>query len=228
MARAARVREQLQSAIESGEFGPGDRLPSERELCRMLGVSRVSVREAIRSLEAIGMVEVHHGRGCFVSESVADAGVEAARQRLERHKDEVFELLRVRGALDELAAHTAAQGGEPKALKRVRAAHESFAKAVGSASMEKLARLDVAFHTEIAVASGSELLQDLLRDLHEHLAWSRGVSFAPEGRARESEAEHEAIVEAIERADSEGARKAVARHIARVREVIAAGPPAAV
>src|SRR5919109_98344 len=72
VSRTRHVREQIEAAIDRGDYAPGDRLPSERELVELLGVSRVSVREAIRSLEALGRVDVQHGRGCFVATSRSD------------------------------------------------------------------------------------------------------------------------------------------------------------
>ena len=218
--RSAQVREQLQAAIENGQYAPGDRLPSERELGRVLGVSRVSIREAIRSLEAIGLVEVQHGRGSFVTDG-SSVRADAARELLARHRDEVFELLRVRGALDALAAGLAAEAAKTEDLARLRSAHEGFVHALEGASSAELARLDVAFHTAVGEAAGSHLLADLLRDLHQHLAWSRDASFEPRGRARQSAREHEAIVDAIEAGDATRARAAVDRHVGNVKRVLA-------
>src|SRR5205814_1294850 len=66
--RSAAVRNQLEGAIRRGDYAAGERLPSECELVETFGVSRVSVREAIRSLEALGHVTVQHGRGVFVTD----------------------------------------------------------------------------------------------------------------------------------------------------------------
>src|SRR3972149_10633282 len=63
--RSEEIRRQREAAIRAGDFGPGDRLPSERELVETFGVSRVSVREAIRSLETLGLVRVYQGRGAL-------------------------------------------------------------------------------------------------------------------------------------------------------------------
>src|SRR6266516_4420093 len=100
--RSEEVRLQIERAIRAGDFAPGERLPSERELVETFGVSRVSVREAIRSLEAQGRVKVEQGKGAFVSERRSGFGEPMARW-LEHHQDEVVELQRVRGALDGLA-----------------------------------------------------------------------------------------------------------------------------
>lgn len=104
VSRSTEVKSQLRRAIESGDYKPGEQLPSERELGEMFGVSRVSVREAIRALEAIGLVEVYQGRGCFVSRGPVDRFPRTLLSWLQLHGTEVIELIKVRAALDALAA----------------------------------------------------------------------------------------------------------------------------
>jgi len=223
--RSQLVRGQIEQAIARGDFGPGDRLPSERELVRMLGVSRVSVREAMRSLEALGLVEVHQGRGCFVSAGHGDGYAAPFAGWLAAHRNEVLELLRVRGALDEVAAERAAERGKREELERVRAACEAFRRAAEDREpLRRLVELDIAFHEAVASASGSILLANLLRDLNTYLNESRFASLAPAGRPERSAREHERIVEAILAGRSAGARKAVARHLKSVRAAV--GEPA--
>jgi GntR family transcriptional repressor for pyruvate dehydrogenase complex len=216
--RSVQVREHLEAAIKRGEFKPGDRLPSERELTEIFGVSRVSVREAISSLDAVGLVEVRHGHGCFVTEPSGEQGA----RWLALHHGEALELLTVRGALDELAAREAASRAE--AVADIGAAHEAFAAASeAGARVDELSELDVAFHMAIAEASGSPLLADLLRDLHRHSAdVSRAHAYVPAERSTQSARDHAAIVDAIAAGDAERAGAAAAAHVARARELVAA------
>ena len=221
--RSEEVRLQIERAIRSGDFGPGERLPSERELVETFGVSRVSIREAIRSLEALGLVRVYQGRGAFVSDRRSGLGEPLARW-LDLHRHEVLELLAVRGALDEYAAGSAVENGNPAALEKVRAAHEAFAAAAEAGEPTgELVALDTDFHTAIAEAGGNRLLYDLLTDLHSYLAESRYLALAPAERPRRSAEEHGAIVDALLAGDAERARKATAAHIASVRALIGAG-----
>jgi DNA-binding FadR family transcriptional regulator len=219
--RSEEVRLQLERAIRDGAFGPGERLPSERALVEAFGVSRVSVREAIRGLVAMGLVRVYQGRGAFVADRRSAIGEPMARW-IDAHRDEILELHTVRGALDELAAYLAAERGRDDAVAEIVAAHDAFEEAAEhGAPIEQLVGRDVDFHISIAEASGNRLLYDLLTDLHVYLMEHRQL-VSTSGRLRPS-AGHGRIVEAIRERDPVAAAAAAARHVAAVREAVAAG-----
>jgi GntR family transcriptional repressor for pyruvate dehydrogenase complex len=216
--RSAVVRAELESAIRRGDFAPGDRLPSERELVERFGVSRVSVREAIRALEALGQVSVQHGRGVFVLDRRSSVGEPMARW-LDIHRDEVAELLDVRAALDGLAVQQAVLRGREPEIEAIEVAHEAFRAAVeGGAATEELVRLDADFHLAIAEASANRLLYDLLVDLNAYLSSHRHFALSPAGRPALSLEEHERILDAVLCRDVERARDAMASHLHAVRE----------
>lgn len=219
ISRTQQVREQLEAAIQRGDYQPGDRLPSERELVELLGVSRVSVREAIRSLEAVGAVEVRHGRGCFVARTESERYASSFSHWLGVHHEEIFDLLKVRGALDELAAEAAALRADGIWPARLRELNDRF-RATPENDLDALVERDVAFHDAVAEASGSPLLADLLHDLHETFNESRRVTLQPSGRPADSAREHDQIVDAIERRDGAAARAAVAAHLDSVRRAL--------
>lgn len=221
--RSEEIRRQIEEAIKNGDFAAGERLPSERQLVETFGVSRVSVREAIRSLEALGFVRVYQGRGAFVTDRRSGLGEPMARW-LDLHRGEVLELLGVRGALDEYAAQLAVENFDAAKVADIVAAQAAFvARANEGAPATDLVPLDIDFHIAIAEASGNRLLYDLLSDLHSYLAESRYLALVPEGRAKQSAAEHALIVEAILAQDAPMARLATSRHIAGVREIVAEG-----
>jgi GntR family transcriptional repressor for pyruvate dehydrogenase complex len=226
--RSELVRRQLEDAIHSGAYKPGDRLPSERELVATFGVSRVSVRDAISSLEAVGLVVVQQGRGAFVNDRRSGLGSPMARW-LELHRDEWLELHRVRGALDELAAQSAAERHEPSEVEKIVSLHERLAAAVDSgAPVDRLVPLDIDLHLAIAGAGGNRLLYDLLQDLHLYLAESRRFSLSTDGRPAESVREHAELVEAIRQGDGPAAGLAARHHAQSIRElVVAASVPGA-
>lgn len=217
--RSDAVREQLQAAIAGGEYRPGDKLPTEGELAAEFGVSRVSVREALRTLQALGLVEVHHGRGSFVTRGPGDRYVEPFASWLQVHRDEIVDLSKVRGALDELAAAEAATSGTAPQLVGISDLHEQFSAAARTpdSHIEELVELDVSFHEAIADASGSALLTTLLSELNTLFTDSRRAAFGLSGRALQSASEHAAIVAAIQARDPDGARQAAARHLASTR-----------
>lgn len=217
------VREQIMAAIQRGDFPAGSPLPSERELCRDFGVSRVSVREALAGLEAMNLIVIQHGRGAFVRESVNDQYAGPFAKYLELHRDELLELLKVRGALDELAAEEVARRAEGDGIGAVERACAAF-KAEAEAERPDLAeavRLDVAFHLSIAEASKGELLPRLLTELNNVLAESREVTFSREGQLARSVTEHQAILHALQKRDPAGAREAVNKHMTGIQEWVA-------
>lgn len=213
--RAQEVRNQLVRAIERGDYKPGDRLPSERELGEALGVSRVSVREGMRGLEAIGLVNVIHGRGAFVAEGPGERYLSPFADLIDMHRSEILELMRVRGALDELAAAEAAERGDPALIEAVERACSGFEQAAAEDHplIEGLVGADIEFHLAIARASGSPLLEGLLEELNQLFAESRQVIFNQPRLVARSAKEHTAITEAIKTGQARKARTATARHI---------------
>jgi DNA-binding FadR family transcriptional regulator len=227
MSPTQQIREQLLGEIMSGTFKPGDILPSERALCEMFEVSRVSVREAIAGLEAMGVVHVQHGRGCFVAAGAADRFSGPFGNWLKRNHDQMIDLLKVRGALDGLAAFEMARIADRKALARLESVHRDYSAVVereGRLELNELVNLDVRFHATIAVESKSQLLSDLLTELSTHIADSRRLTFLGEGQPQRSRREHQAIVDAIRSKDPEAAKYQAAQHIASVQQWLEKNP----
>jgi DNA-binding FadR family transcriptional regulator len=218
------VREQLLLAIEAGDYAPGELLPSERVLCGTFGVSRVSVREAIAALEALGVVAVQHGKGAFVNGPLREQLAGPFQRYLEAHRAELLELLSVRGALDELAAAEAAGQGADRSLHGAQRAHEEFQRVSEGpdADLAQLAALDVKFHVAIASASQNQLLRKLLEDLHGAMQDSRRLTLArSERQPKVSVKQHQAILDAIVAGDVRRARLEANRHLSGLRSWLA-------
>ncbi|TDB86326.1 FadR family transcriptional regulator [Actinomadura sp. KC216] len=214
------VREQLLAAIERGDIPAGAMLPSERVLCETFGVSRVSVREALAGLEAMKIIEIRHGRGAFVRKSINEQYAEPFAKYLELHRDELIELNKVRGALDELAAAEVAEHATDEGLAEIERAQEVFqaAAAQDKPNLAEVSRLDVEFHLSIARATGGELLPRLLGELNEVMTESRPATFSREGQLTRSIRDHQAIVTALKSRDAARARKAMQKHMLAIRE----------
>lgn len=220
--RSEQVRKELEDAIRRGDYASGDRLPSERELGEMLGVSRVSIREAISALEAVGLVDVQQGRGSFVTATRSDHFAKSLGRWLDTHRQEIMELLKVRGALDELAAQEAARHAGPDQIRDIMQAHEAFSRAAGdrNTDLDTLEQLDIRFHESLAAAGENSLLLDLLHDLNHHLSASRKAALALEGRRRKATAEHLQIYEAIKAGRPDQARARARKHLEATGRVL--------
>ncbi|HXZ30910.1 MAG TPA: FadR/GntR family transcriptional regulator [Terriglobales bacterium] len=211
------VARQLERMILK-KLHPGDKLPSERELSETLGVSRSSIRDAIRSLELVGLVEPRQGSGTVVREISADTLMNPLASVL-RHKMElVGELLDFRKMLEPpLAARAATHASEEELseMEEILRRQESKLRS-GELAVEE----DSEFHYAIAMASGNsvvlkvlDILMDLLRDTRER-------SLQLEGRPQKSLAGHRKILAAIKKRDAEGAKAAMRRHIEDVEEIV--------
>jgi len=217
------VVEQLQALIVSGGLQPGDKLPSEADLSSTHGVSRASVREALRALESKGVITVRSGAGAFVTQrpfSFSAPG-EAVEWLLSR-RDSLLELLRVREAIEGLTASLAARSISSESLSDLRQIVEQQGQSSGSlGSLENLAELDVRFHLLIAEASGNTLAGEIVDAIVPAFCESnRAVLYVGSGHMQKTVQEHQRIIDALASRDAQEAEAAIRAHIARVRRDI--------
>ncbi|WP_299839557.1 FadR/GntR family transcriptional regulator [uncultured Paracoccus sp.] len=219
-----KVQDALRARIADGSHKPGDRLPSEAQLTREFGVSRTVVREAIAALRSDGLVEPRQGAGVFVLEPPAPQPLPFGNLDLARVSS-LIEMLELRTAVEGDAAGFAA-------LRRSPAQEEAIVEAFGrlgrlAASGQPTSDADFAFHLAIAEAANNPRFSEFLRLLGQTLIPRRAVTDGAEPQitpdyARILEAEHEAIVAAIQDGDEAAARDAMRRHLknsqARYRE----------
>jgi GntR family transcriptional regulator, transcriptional repressor for pyruvate dehydrogenase complex len=201
--------------IQSHELQPGSRLPSERELATRLAVSRPTLREALRSLQAHGRVEIRHGAGVFV----ADVAARQLRSRLAQQELELRELFDMREVLELPAAEWAARRGDPARLAEVEQAYRALAEASQAAQPDwtGLQGLDEAFHLKIVAAAGNAFLSQTVNVLHAILAQGMQTTLAIPGRLEKSRRDHERIFAAIMRGDPGAARRAAREHVRGAR-----------
>ncbi|EOD59070.1 GntR family transcriptional regulator [Amycolatopsis vancoresmycina] len=194
-----RVREELRERILTGRLRPGDRLV-ERELAEALGVSRVPVREAIRSLEAEGFLVVQSPRRVVVRQLA---------------RVDVEELFDVREALEGLAAGLAAARAGAAELKRLERALADAARATARGDAARITVLNSRFHDEIVAIAGNALLSTMLQPLEGRLRWltSQNEHWA------ELLDEHRRLYDAIASGDAERAKASAVEHVRVNREV---------
>ncbi|MFC9796487.1 GntR family transcriptional regulator [Streptomyces sp. NPDC057695] len=191
----------IRDDIVTGVFEPGGRL-TEDQLARRYGVSRVPVREALRTLESEGFVVTRRHAGAQVAEPT---GQEAA------------DLLDMRALLEPLGAARAAQRRTEAHLKVLRGLVRLGQERARRGQGEDLRSLGVWFHETLAQASGSPALTALLTQLRHKIAWMYAVD-QPE-RPVDAWAEHGAIVDAVARGDAERARALTALHAERTQSL---------
>lgn len=213
-----RIERQIVDLLIADELRPGDRLPPERELATLLGVSRPSVREAIRSLEAQGRLHVRHGQGVYVTDPKSQRHLRAS---LADAEVPVAELFAMREVLEVPAAGWAAEAGD---TARIDAAAQALAELNEAAQdsppdFHRLQALDAAFHMRLVEAAGNRFLRQTLGVLQEMLAASMETTLLVPGRLAKSRGQHEAILAAVRGADPAAARAAARRHIRDAHKV---------
>lgn len=207
-----RIAEQIARLIKRGEYKPGARLPPERDLARLLKVSRPSVREALIALEVEGYVEVRVGSGVYVN----SVGPAPRRTAAPLPTDSgPFELIAARRLIESECAALAARKAAAAGLKRIRAALAAMTRdrRRGHMPLEN----DRRFHLEIAEASGNSALSLAVRTLWDQRTGPLFLRLEHHFDTPElwdaAIAEHEAIVSAVEAHDVSGARSAMRRHM---------------
>ena len=191
------VADRLVTAIALGEFVPGQRLPSERELASTLGVSRTTVREAIQRLAALGYVEVRRGRtgGAYVLQGMGPEANEMIRRTLLPEWSTLERVLDFRQLVEPLIARTAAERIAAEDVAPIRAALDSYLAAGGDREASRAA--DVAVHEAIAAATGNPYLASLSAQIRRQISLGFGAEpYSAEIRARAVK-DHTALAEAV-------------------------------
>jgi GntR family transcriptional regulator, transcriptional repressor for pyruvate dehydrogenase complex len=210
------IVEQIRSLIREGRLSPGDRLPSERDLAEQFGVSRVTVRDALRALEATGLVEVKVGAGGggFLrapSSDVAGQGMSDMLLMAALSPDEVAEA-RLMFELDTVGL--AARRATPADLAELRDICERSAELLKAGAYD--VHLSWDFHDRLARATHNAAIELITRSFRGPLSMARARAREPSKLAnRRTVAEHTSIVDALEAGDSERARAVLSAHLIR-------------
>lgn len=204
----------IKAMIMAGQLRPGDRLPPEPELAAQIGVSRSSLREAVRALALIQVLEVRHGDGTYVTSLEPSMLMESTGFIVELlGGGRELDFYQVRRILEPAAAALATARIDTATTEQL---HAIVQRMEAATTVPEVAEADVAFHRTITAAAGNELLTSLLDNLSSetirvriwHLITGSDV-------AEVTKVEHRLIYEAIRARDPELARASVAMHIAR-------------
>jgi GntR family transcriptional regulator, trigonelline degradation regulator len=198
--------DKLRGAIASGLYRPGTRLV-ERELCLALGVSRTSVREALRQLQSEGLIEAGPKRTIIVSMlSPEDAyDIYTLREAIETH------------AIRQVVAHD-----DAKTVKRLQQILKAIEKHATKGDLPALAEMSGAFYEEILDGSRSKVVRETGRQLLKRVSYLRLASMSAPQRVEAGLNEWRAIVDAVAAGNADAAAEALGRHIRTARETIVA------
>jgi len=213
------VVQQIRELVAAGRIGPGDRFPSERELCRILSVGRSTLREAIRALEALGLVRVVPGQGTFLVELPGTAGGEGpAGDSRRKAWDRQREMFEVREVLEPGLAALAARRATPEHLERIRAALAAQREEVerGGSGMVP----NSAFHAAVAMAADNSILLQMVRSFLDLLRESRQSAWRNPERPARSLEQHAELLAAIETRNPRLAERIMREHVQGARRFV--------
>jgi DNA-binding FadR family transcriptional regulator len=226
------VAGQVSDLVARGEFKPGDRLPPERDLAKLLGVSRPTVREAMIALEIAGLVEVRVGAGAFVTDK-AKANHELNGRLFEGVGSSPLELIAARRTIEPEVAALAAQLATDEEIEAIGETIRMIAAATDTPSHRAA---DHKFHVRIGNASHNNILTTIVDEcwaemyspMFERMGAITGliVSRCSPQQRDTTVAEHEAVYRAIAARDPLAARAAMDAHLIGVEAILAGGDAA--
>lgn len=194
----------LRQAILTGELKPGERL-MEIHLANRLGVSRTPIREAIRMLELEGLVTMIPRKGAEVSRI---------------SKQDISDVLEVRGSLDALAVRLACERITPEEISKLESAADAFSAAISSGDLTAVAQADVDFHDIIVASSKNKRLMQMANNLAERVYRYRLEYIKDKSSHNNLIKEHREILDCIKRGDASAAEAAILKHVKNQEEAI--------
>jgi GntR family transcriptional repressor for pyruvate dehydrogenase complex len=211
------IVEQIIDLISRGVLKPGERLPSEKELCLRFGVGRTTIREALRSLTVMGILDGRVGEGTFVSKDNRKYLAKSLQWGLLIDRKNVQDLVETRLMLESQTAHAAAARATAENLQEIEEALEGMRQTLDRP--QEYLQHDLRFHLAIAQATQNRILYNLLSMTRGYLQTWISESLSKPSlrktrvRAKSSVREHEKILQALRKHRPEDARQAMKDHI---------------
>ena len=208
------VARQIEGWVRIKRFGPGGRLPSERELAARIGTSRTVIREALRILETRGVVEVRHGTGAFATNNLGDAEPRIpVKFDMRAEELPVSEILVARRAVECAVVAVAARACDTFDLEELRKLVELADSAAEAADSERFVEADLAFHESLGVCTHNSLLRQLQLEITRATREVRGIASTTHDAMHAAGRFHREIVEACAKGDEEAARAVMLLHL---------------
>ena len=209
---------QIKTLVAEGQLKSGDRLPPERDLAEKFRVSRASVREALRALESMGLIEIRAGDGTFIKEISVEALIEPLALVIFTQRGAVAELFEARKILEPPIAALAAQRAAREEIQEMEHILEEQAKEIAAGRTG--VRQDAAFHAAIAGAAHNRAISRIVTALMDLLAESREESLHTPGRPGRSHEDHRRILAALQGRNEAQAMEAMLDHIVAVESLV--------
>ncbi|MBW1921249.1 MAG: FadR family transcriptional regulator [Deltaproteobacteria bacterium] len=219
-----KIANQIKSLIASGELGPGDQLPPERELMRLLNVSRPSLREALNSLVSMGFLQVTQGSRTVVKSLAHDTlGSPITHLLKDNMMGTLFELIEVRKAIEAWSAFHAAQVASPEDIASLEATLQLMQEDMGREEFGPLVKDDADFHLGISEATHNRVQTHIMFTIYDLIRQSIGKYYKDIDYKKIYE-QHVEILEAIREKEPETARARMLSHLdyvkVRLKEVL--------
>ena len=209
------VEREIEDVILQKKILPGEKLPTENELCSMFGVSRTALREALHMLTARGLINIRKGSGIYVNDYSATHVTKPMSMYLELNfdKEYVFHLIKVRRILEPEIARMAAANRTENDVYQLKDLMYKFIKC-RSDDFRREGELDKDFHSTLATASGNPIMPLIVQPIFELMPKIRTLVYANIDHAKSTAQEfHQLILDNVEKQNEEGAYKAMAEHL---------------
>jgi GntR family transcriptional repressor for pyruvate dehydrogenase complex len=215
------IVQQVLALIEGGKLKQGDQLPSERELTEIFKVSRTTVREAIRTLESMKLLQCRQGNGTYVLATSEEALIQPLAAALFNEKDDIRDIFYIRKIIEPHVAQLAAENATEQEIKEMEEILRMQEICIGRG--ENIIETDSAFHNLMASATKNRVMERLIIALVDLLKQSREKSLMDDEhdkRSRRSLDGHRGVLSAIKIGDGEGARKSMLQHLEDIEAIV--------
>ncbi len=209
------VQIKIEQAIRDRKLLPGDKLPTEKELCEMFQVSRTALREALQMLSARGLINIRKGSGIYVASFTRERAIKPMSLFLELNLNEklIRDVMELRKIVEPSIAALAAMNRKEEDLSEMIKTISNL-KACSEKDAEKEATIDASFHMALAKASGNPLAPMILEPVYSLMPKIRSLIYEKVPGAKEKAVQyHELLFEKIVNHDSEGARETMRNHL---------------
>jgi len=213
-----RLARQIRGSIQSGDFRRGDRLPPIMEMARRFGVGHPTIREALKKLEAMGVVDIRHGSGVFVSRSEEVLVLASPDYSGTISKKLLIDLIRARSPLELQSVSEAVHNATEEHLSEMRRLLTTARESLDDD--DRLNMANMGFHQQIARGSGNIVIAQLLSVLQELFKEEQRLILGLGASRERDHAEHLEILEAVEQRDEALAVARMRAHLKGVEELI--------